>query len=287
MKGNTTLKIYWNKNKENFDLIIYVPHDNRDKNFIKNVRETSKNDIKNISDDLLFEYLYHEADSWVSEILSAMEKYFLNEKNFKIWVLRVEIPRGFCDLNRPLERAIPNTFRDKYWEDLYEKTQKEVFEILEKADFVFQFHSMNSFNPIEKAGIDEEISENFLTHHLEKIYCWEKRVCTLLTEDENWEYLTNKIFDEIFRKKFEENNIELKDNNAYRLLSDYPCTKIIKNQKSSFFEVIKWSLATKETENEINTNKIIFDEKKVEFFAKILSEIIFEYLEKTKKIIIF
>lgn len=283
MKGNTTLKIYWNQNKENFDMMIYVPHDSRDKNFIKKVRETSKNPIENISDDLLYRYLYHEADSSVTEIISKMEKYFSEEKNFKIWVLRVEIPRWFCDLNRPLYRAIPNAFRDKFWEDLYEETQKEVFEILEKADFVFQFHSMNSFNPIEKAGIDEEISENFLKHHLEKIYSGTKRECTILTEDENWQYLTDKIFDDIFRKKFAENNVPLEENTAYKLLSDYPCTKITKLKKSSFFEVLKWSVATESTKNEIDTNNIIFDEEKLEFFAKILSEIIFEYLEKTKK----
>lgn len=283
MKGKISLKTFWNQNKENFDLMIYVPHDNRDKNFIKNVRETSKVDLENISDELLYNYLYHEADTWVSEIISAMEKYFENKKDFKIWILRVEIPRGFCDLNRPLETAIPNSFRDNFWENFYNETQKEVFEILKKADFVFQFHSMNTFNPIEKAWISNEISEIFLNHHLDKIYSWTKRECTILTNDENWNYLTDKIFDEIFKKKFAENNVVLEENTAYKLLSNYPCTEIIKNQKSSFFEVIKWALATEETKNEINSNKIIFDEKKVEFFAKMISEIIFEYLEKTKK----
>lgn len=279
MEKLTNFKFFWNKNKEIIDFLIYVPHGSIEKNFIKKVRETSKVDLKNISEDMLYKYLYHEADTWVNEVINFMEKYFLDSK-FKIWVLNVEIPRWFCDLNRPLEIAIPEVFRDKTWENIYKKAEKEVEEIIKKSNFIFHFHSMNGFNPIEKSVFNENISENFIKNHIEKIYSGSKRECTILTENEKFEYLTNKEFDDIFKEKFKENNITLEENTAYRLLNYFPCTEIILKNKSSFFEITKLSIATEETKNEFDTNKIIFDEKKLEFFAKIFSEIILKYLEK-------
>lgn len=278
MERFTNLKIFWNKNKEKIDFLIYVPHGSIDKNFIKKVKETSKVDIKNISDELLYKYLYHEADTWVNEVINFMEKYFLDSE-FSIWVLNVKIPRWFCDLNRPLEIAIPEVFRDKSWEDIYKKAEKEIEEVVEKSDFVFHFHSMNWFNPIEKSVFDENISEDFIKNHIEKIYSGSKRECTILTENENFEYLTNKEFDNIFREKFEEKNIVLEENTAYRLLTHFPCTEIILQKKSSFFEITKTAVASENTKNETDTNKIIFDERKLDFFAKVISEIILKYLE--------
>lgn len=278
----TSLEKIWNQNKEKFDMLIYIPHGNIDKNFLKQVRETSKINLDNISDELLFKYMYHEADTWVVEVVESMKKYFL-DSDFSIWILKVEIPRWYCDLNRPLNIAFSDIFQNFFWEKIYNEALDEVDKIVEKSDFIFQFHSMNSFNPIEKSKIWADFSENFIKNHIKKVYSGSKRECTILTETDKSEYISNKKFDDIFRKKFKENNIVLEENTAYQFLDFFPCTKITRENKSSFFEIIKWALATEKTKDKIDTNEIIFDQEKIDFFAKILSEIILEYLKTTKK----
>ena len=129
MHNLTILEKIWNTQKQNFDLLIYVPHHSIDKDFIKKVRETSKISLDYVSDDLLYKYMYHEADTWVVEVLESMKKY-LEKSEFSIWILKVEIPRGFCDLNRPLELAIPEVFRDKSWDEIYLKAEKEIENVI-------------------------------------------------------------------------------------------------------------------------------------------------------------
>ena len=53
MHNLTILEKIWNTQKQNFDLLIYVPHQSIDKDFIKKVRETSKISLDYVSDDLL------------------------------------------------------------------------------------------------------------------------------------------------------------------------------------------------------------------------------------------
>ena len=280
MHNLTILEKIWNTQKQNFDLLIYVPHNSIDKDFIKKVRETSKISLDSVSDDLLYKYMYHEADTWVIEVLESMKKY-LEKSEFSIWILKVEIPRGFCDLNRPLELAIPEVFRDKSWDEIYLKAEKEIENVIQKSDFIFHFHSMNGFNPIEKSIFNENANSDFFKNHIEKVYSGSKRECTILTENIDWEYLTEKKFDKIFKEKFAENNLVLEENTAYRLLDHFPCTNIIRKHKSGFFEITKTAIATEKTKNNFDTNKIIFDEKKVEIYWKVLSEILLKYL-KTK-----
>ena len=73
-------------------------------------------------------------------------------------------------------------------------------------------------------------------------------------------------FDKIFKEKFAENNLVLEENTAYRLVDHFPCTNIIRKHKSGFFEITKTAIATEKTKNNFDTNKIIFDEKKVEIY---------------------
>ena len=88
MHNLTILEQIWNTQKHNFDLLIYVPHHSIDKDFIKKVRETSKISLDYVSDDLLYKYMYHEADTWVVEVLESMKKY-LEKSEFSIWILKI------------------------------------------------------------------------------------------------------------------------------------------------------------------------------------------------------
>lgn len=268
-----------NPKNNHFDAIIFAPHPSIDTNFIQKVRQTSKKNLDNISDEMLSAFLYHEADTGVNEVIDEMKPY-LQKSNFSIGILKVEIPRGFCDLNRPLSRAIPEIFRDNSWEQLYTETSKKINIYLQNTDFVFHFHSMNGFSPVAPSNFDENVSEKSLENHIENIYSGKKRECTILTKTEQWEYITDAKFDEIFRKIFAENQITLEENTAYQFLEDYPCTQITKRIPSWFFELTKNSIATDATSHFFNTNAIIFESEKIQKFAKVLSEILISYLQK-------
>ena len=104
------------------------------------------------------------------------------------------------------------------------------------------------------------------------------RHCTILTENENWEYLTNQHFDTILREKFAQNNRVLEENTAYRLFEHLPCTEIIRRTPSSFLEITKGSLVVDSQKNLINCAHLNFDAQKIQFFGKILSDAIQEFL---------
>lgn len=282
MKPLIHFEVIGKKKIENYDAIIYIPHGSLETDFIEKVRETSQINLDAISNEMLYKYLYHEADTGVYEITDEIKKYFQNS-DFSIWILKVEIPRGYCDLNRPLDIAVPKVLQHSFWNNIYKEADEEVRKILKKANFVFQFHSMNSFNPIEKSVFDENVSQDFIQNHIEKVYSGSKRECTLLTETNKGEYITERDFDQILRDTFQKYNITLEENTAYRLLDMFPATEIIRSQKSSIFEVTKWSLATDETKNETDSNNIVFDTEKIKLFWKVFYEILEKYLQKTQK----
>ena len=84
---------------------------------------------------------------------------------------------------------------------------------------------------------------------------------------------------------FQKNTIKLEKNTAYRLNAWYPCEDICKQYRSNFLEVTKWSLAIDEHIDIINTNSIVFDEKKCEKFAQIFADFTREFLNNKYHII--
>lgn len=269
---------FWNTEKSHLDFLIYAPHPSTNRDFIAKVRETVKVDISHISDEMLAKYLYHEADIGVIETMNFVKKFLANSP-YSLGFLWVDIPRGFCDLNRPIELATPKILENNFWENIYTEVISDVEKIFKNADFIFQFHSMNSYNPMEKKNFDECIQNWNLEYIYERMYNGNLRNYNILTKDVEGKYLTNADFDNIFRKIFVQKNFVLDENVAYQFYENYPHNIIAKNYPSGFFELIKWSIATDETANSIDTNNIIFDEKKLEKMWKILSEIIMEYLE--------
>lgn len=219
-------------------MLIYAPHPSINHDFIAKVRETSSEDISQIPDEILAKYLYHEADTGVLQVMNFL-KNFLENSPYSIGFLWVDIPRGFCDLNRPIELATPTILEDEFWKNIYKQTTIEAEKYFQKSDFIFHFHSMNSFNPIQKKNFDECVKEGNLEYIYEKMYSGTPRKNTILTENTNGEYLTNKDFDEIFKKNFQKNNENLEENTAYRFVENYPCTEIVRSRPSAFFELTK------------------------------------------------
>lgn len=211
--------------------MIYAPHPSINRDFITKVRETAQADISHTSDEILEKYLYHEADIGVIETMNFVEKFLANSP-YSLGFLWVNIPRGFCDLNRPIELATPKILENNFWKNIYTETISDAEKIFKNSDFIFQFHSMNSYNPTEKKNFDKCISENNTQYIYEKMYGGSLRENTILTENTDEKYLTNKNFDEIFKKIFQKNNLVLEENTAYRFVENFPCTEIAKNYKS-------------------------------------------------------
>ncbi len=81
-------------------MLIYIPHGSLNRDFISLVRDTSKVPLDTISDELLYQYLYHECDIGTKEIGHKIIPHF-QKSPYSFGILTVNIPRGFCDLNRP------------------------------------------------------------------------------------------------------------------------------------------------------------------------------------------
>lgn len=156
---------FGNTSKSRIDFLIYAPHPSINQNYISHVRTTSSQDLSHISDEIFSQFLFHEADTGVMEVTQALMKYF-QDSPYSFAFLFVDIPRAFCDLNRPIELATPKILKHIFWENIYKQATQEIEKIFAQSDFIFQFHSMNSFNPIFKKSFDEAISEN----NLESIY---------------------------------------------------------------------------------------------------------------------
>ncbi len=108
-----------------------------------------------------------------------------NNQNCSFGILCIEIPRAFCDLNRNIQKAIPEILNRDFWEKIYSQAQEEIFQILQMTDFVFHLHSMNNFDSIENSCLNHEISEKWFENHLNCVYSGRPRHCTILTENEN------------------------------------------------------------------------------------------------------
>lgn len=182
MEKLTSLTRFGNIKKEKIDFLIYIPHISDDKNFLKIIRETANISLDHISDEFLYRYLRHETDTGMREIANTLTK-ILKNSEFSFAVLAVEIPRGFCDLNRPLERVFPPILDKNFWSKIYQNATEEIEKILSISDFVFHLHSMNNFDSVEQTTFDENISEAKILHHLEKVYTGRKRECAILTEN--------------------------------------------------------------------------------------------------------
>lgn len=164
------------------DFLIYAPHPSTNRDFIAKVRETAQADISHISDEILAKYLYHEADTGVVETMNFVKKFLANSP-YSLAFLWIDIPRGFCDLNRPIELATPKNLENNFWKNIYTETISNTEKIFKNSDFIFQFHSMNSYNPTEKKNFDECVLENNTQYIYEKMYGGNLRNYNILTKD--------------------------------------------------------------------------------------------------------
>jgi hypothetical protein len=203
---------------------------------------------------------------------------YFDESKWSIGLLDVRVPRAFCDMNRPRDRAISPILSREKWLPIYDSIESYIDTLLPRVDFVFQLHSMNNFDPILPWRITENLNNESFDYYLEHVYAGRRRECTLLTQTDSGDYLSERRFDELLREAFQTRGIALEENTAYKLDGQHPCDAIMQRVPSSFLEIRKGSLATSETMDMLNTSKTLFDPAKIELFGSILADVIIHYL---------
>jgi hypothetical protein len=276
-KPLTTLRTFGNKTWDNtIDFLIYIPHSSVDTDWISFARSTFQWARDDISDVLLGSYIYHEADIGMHEVALSCVK-SLGDTTFSVGILEVDIPRALCDMNRPFWRAIPPIMNGELWRQIYDDATSEISAVLSQSRFCLQLHSMCSYDCILPLRLDTGTSVAEIQTFLSTGYSGKARECTLLTSDTQGNYKSNHDYDTLLIQSFEQANIPLELNTAYQLMSDYPATAIMENMPSSLLEITKWALATSNTSHIIDTNSILFDPQKIDFFGEMLARSIWFY----------
>jgi len=116
---------------------------------------------------MIAQYIYHEADTGVIDIAREALQYL---HDWNVGILTVDVPRAFCDLNRPRELATPESIASPFWDDVYTQAMGEIEEVLARSQSVLQLHSMNNFDPIRRTSWDDISSDQDILDHLENTY---------------------------------------------------------------------------------------------------------------------
>ncbi len=162
------------------DILLYVPHDGVSIDFLE---EAYISLIKeNFSQELLFRYMLHEADRGALEIARSTESYLrLLSPDIQVDVRTVEIPRAFCDLNRPWERSVPPALAAEVYKERYTvqiEGDRRTHLVSKKS---IHIHTMCGYSPIYTWNFTPETTEHELEKFLTTCYSGRERHIDLLT----------------------------------------------------------------------------------------------------------
>jgi hypothetical protein len=162
------------------DLLLYVPHAEVSESFIEEAYQSLVS--KNISRELLYRYMLHEADRGAIEIAYATrDELLLCTPNLSIQIIAVPIPRAFCDLNRPWERAVPLAFDSDTYQSRYIAQVKSDREAHMRAKRAIHIHTMCGWSPVGNWIFTPETTESELRVFLESQYSGNARNIDILT----------------------------------------------------------------------------------------------------------
>jgi hypothetical protein len=277
MKPYIVYKTHNIEKNEKYDFFIYAPHSWISKNWLKEI----KNHLyeNNFSDNVLIQYILHEADLWAREISLWIYNYLKEKfKNLKLCLILWEVPRWFCDFNRIIENACPSILKDNYFLDIYNKSTKEIEDLILNSNYWLHLHTMcwkcNNLSFV----FDKNTKNEDIVYFLENSYSWIDRNDTILTSNKIWEYFSFKELDDVIKKHLNLNNIIFDENESYSFEKRFVVTSLIQKTPASFIEVLKSNISTDETKNYTNNSKIILDKNKINFYVELLSKSIEEFL---------
>lgn len=267
---------------EKYDFFLFAPHAGYWENWIPFIQETLIK--KDFSSQLLYDYIKHEADLGTKELsVWIFEKLKTQRPDLKLLLILWEVPRAFCDLNRIPQRAIPSSVKRELWEDLNNSAMEEIETLLSNANYGLHIHTMNSKNNTISWNFSPDISENDIRSFLANWYSWGERHDNILTQHVNGNYHSHKDLDSMFIKNWQNKNLLLDENIAYKFENHFSATHLVGKIPSSLIEITKGNLATNETKDYIDASKIELDADKIYNYQELISESIIEFFSQKNK----
>lgn len=281
MKTHQVLSTHLLSPGEKYDFFLFAPHAGDSNAWVPFIQKTCVR--KNISCDLLHDYIKHEADIgsrelsiWIFEILK------IQRPELKILLIIWEVPRAFCDLNRIPEIAIPEMVKREFWYEINYNVMQEIETYLSQAKYGLHIHTMNSRNNTINWNLHQNISENDIRNFLDFGYSWSLRNDNILTKHVNGNYHSFQELDNVFIKNWNAKNILLDKNIAYKFEAHFSATHLVSKIPSSLIEIVKWNLATSQTKDSIDASKIVLDKEKLQNYQELISQSIIEFLSFKK-----
>ncbi len=166
---------------KDIDLLIYVPHGETNSESL-NVVATAFQGKNHISQELLLRYMIHEADIGAPELARACRRSLAHlSPELRVEILEVPLPRAWCDLNRPWDRAVPSILGPKLFREHYDREIARGYEFHRRASRTLQLHTMCGRSPIKSWSLTPETTETELREFLETVYNGDNRHIDILT----------------------------------------------------------------------------------------------------------
>ena len=108
----------------------------------------------------------------------------------------VNIPRAWCDLNRPWELAVPIALRSEVYKERYQVQLNEDYALHERAKRSVHIHTMCGQSPIKPWIFTENTTESQLEEFLDTCYSGDSRLIDLLTHTIDGEIIADLGFAE-------------------------------------------------------------------------------------------
>lgn len=267
---HSTLLTFGNTQKAHADLLILLLHAGEGWKYL----ERAQSDLAHINPETLRSYMLHEADRGTHEVgfLSA-ESITKVDPYIRCDVLEIHIPRAFLDMNRPKHATTPLFLPKDYWHTLYNETMDTIQRACQQSNYILQLHSMCGYNPLfpgphKQNEINNSILHDFLNH----CYSGTERSWDIVHSTIDGQILAHQPWVESFQNVFQSAWITLGNNSVYQLLSGYPGTDIMTNHQSVLIEIPKNWLANDDTKHLFDTSKIVFNPKKIQQAADLITE---------------
>ena len=166
---------------KDIDLLIYVPHGDTNPESLA-VVESAFRGKNHISRELLLRYMIHEADIGALELARACRRSLATlSPELRVVILEVPLPRAWCDLNRPWDRAVPSILEPEFFRDHYDREIARGYEFHRCASRTLQLHTMCGRSPIKSWSLTPETTEHELREFLETVYNGDDRHIDILT----------------------------------------------------------------------------------------------------------
>jgi hypothetical protein len=120
----------------------------------------------------------------------------IQSPELQVVVQSVNIPRAWCDLNRPLEKAVPSALRFETYQGSYQLQLEADYALHERAKRAVHIHTMCGRSPVMQWAFTENTTEADMKEFLDACYSGDDRHIDLLTHTLDGEQIADLDFAE-------------------------------------------------------------------------------------------